>query len=55
MGRLTPEQREAFVLKHLDGRSYEEMAAALDVSVASLKMRVVRAREALREMLEEYR
>ncbi len=55
MGRLTPEQREAFVLKHLDGRSYEEMAAALDVSVASLKMRVVRAREALREMLEDYR
>ncbi len=53
--RLTPDQREAFVLKHLEGRSYEEMAAVMDTSVASLKMRVHRARESLRPMLEEYR
>src|SRR5438105_3808443 len=26
LGRLTSEQREAFLLKHVDGRSYEEMA-----------------------------
>ena len=52
--RLTPEQREAFVLKHVEGRSYEEMAAVMDQSVASLKMRVHRAREALRGLLEEY-
>jgi len=51
---LTPEQREAFVLKHVEGRSYEEIAAVMDVSVASLKMRVHRAREALRGLLEEY-
>lgn len=51
---LTPEQREAFVLKHVEGRSYEEIAAAMDLSVASLKMRVHRAREALRSLLEEY-
>lgn len=50
---LTPEQREAFVLKHVEGRSYEEIAAAMDLSVASLKMRVHRAREALRGLLEE--
>ncbi|MFO8172909.1 MAG: RNA polymerase sigma factor [Gemmatimonadota bacterium] len=55
MGRLTPEQREAFTLKHVEGRSYEEMAAVLDLSVASLKMRVHRAREALKDLLEEYR
>ena len=55
MGRLTPEQREAFMLKHLEGRSYEEMAAVLDVSVASLKMRVHRAREALKVLLEDFR
>lgn len=55
MGQLTAEQREAFTLKHVEGRSYEEMAAVLDVSVASLKMRVKRAREALRDLLEEYR
>ncbi len=52
---LTPEQREAFVLKHVDGRSYEEMAAVLDVPSASLKMRVHRAREALKELLEDFR
>lgn len=55
MGQLTPEQREAFTLKHVEGRSYEEIAAVLDLSVASLKMRVHRAREALKELLEEYR
>ena len=51
---LTPEQREAFVLKHVEGRSYEEIAAVMDLSVASLKMRVHRAREALRGLLKEY-
>lgn len=51
---LTPEQKEAFVLKHVEGRSYEEMAAVMDLSVASLKMRVHRAREALRGLLEEF-
>jgi RNA polymerase sigma-70 factor (ECF subfamily) len=55
MGQLTPEQREAFMLKHVEGRSYEEMAAVLDVTAASLKMRVHRAREALRGQLEDYR
>ena len=55
MGRLTPEQREAFLLKHVEGRSYEEIAAVLDVSRASLKMRVHRAREALRGLLEDFR
>ena len=55
MGELTPEQREAFTLKHVEGRSYEEIAAVLDLSVGSLKMRVHRAREVLRDLLEEYR
>ncbi len=55
MDQLTPEQREAFMLKHVEGRSYEEMAATLDVSVASLKMRVHRAREALQGLLEGFR
>jgi RNA polymerase sigma-70 factor (ECF subfamily) len=51
---LTPEQREAFVLKHVEGRTYEEIAAVMDLSVAALKMRVHRAREALRGLLEEF-
>lgn len=52
LDRLTPEQREAFVLRHIDGRSYEEMAAILGTGVDALKMRVYRARDALRQQLE---
>ena len=51
LARLTPEQREAFVLKFVDGRTYEEMAGLLGTGVDALKMRVHRAREALREMM----
>ncbi len=52
---LSPDQREAFVLKHVEGWSYEEMAERLDVSVPALKMRVHRAREQLQVLLERYR
>jgi len=51
LARLTPEQREAFVMKHVDGRSYEEMAELLGVGTDALKMRVYRARDTLRELL----
>lgn len=51
--KLTDDQREAFILKHVDGRSYEEMAELLGLGVDALKMRVYRAREALREMMGE--
>jgi RNA polymerase sigma-70 factor (ECF subfamily) len=54
LGKLTPEQQEAFVLKHVEGRSYEEIAAVMDLSVAALKMRVHRAREALQGLLKEF-
>lgn len=46
-------QREAFLLKHVELRSYEEMTEILDASVSALKMRVHRAREALQAYLEE--
>lgn len=52
--RLTPEQREVFMLKHVEGRSYEEIAAVMDLSVGALKMRAHRAREALRFLLKEF-
>ena len=45
--------REAFVMKHVEGRSYEEMAVLLDATVGALKMRVHRAREALQKLLED--
>jgi RNA polymerase sigma-70 factor, ECF subfamily len=51
--RLPAAQREAFLLKHVDGLSYEEMAERLETGVSALKMRVMRAREALQEILRD--
>ncbi len=55
LARLTPEQREAFVLRHVEEKSYEEMAELLGAGVDALKMRVYRARDALRQQLEQWR
>ena len=53
LASLPASLREAFVMKHVEGRSYEEMAELLNTSVGALKMRVHRAREALQKLLEE--
>ncbi len=53
LGKLAPSLREAFIMKHVEGRSYEEMADLLGTTVGALKMRVHRAREALQALLEE--
>lgn len=54
LDQLTPEKKEAFLLKHLEEHSYEEMAKMVGTSVSALKMRVLRAREDLRELLEDF-
>ncbi len=51
--RLAADQREAFVMKHVEGMSYQEMGELLGVSVPALKMRVHRARDDLQELLGE--
>lgn len=53
LSALPSSLREAFVMKHVEGRSYEEMAELLDATVGALKMRVHRAREALQKLLED--
>ena len=53
LAHLAPSLREAFIMKHVEGRSYEEMAELLSTTVGALKMRVHRAREALQTLLEE--
>ncbi|HEX9632376.1 MAG TPA: RNA polymerase sigma factor [Gemmatimonadales bacterium] len=53
LNHLSPEQREAFVLRHVDGRGYSEMAALLGEREDRLRMRVHRARESVRRELEE--
>ncbi len=51
LSTLPAPQREAFLLKHVEEMSYEEMAERLGASVSALKMRVMRAREALQALL----
>jgi RNA polymerase sigma-70 factor (ECF subfamily) len=51
---LTPDQREVFVLKHVEGLSYGEIAERLSTSVPSLKMRMHRAYDKLREQLRDH-
>ena len=53
LDRLTPYQREAFLLKHVEDLSYEEMAEMTGEGISALKMRVKRACEALRTLLTE--
>jgi RNA polymerase sigma-70 factor, ECF subfamily len=48
---LPDTMREAFILKHVHGLSYEEIESLLDVRQSALKMRVARAREALQAVL----
>jgi RNA polymerase sigma-70 factor (ECF subfamily) len=52
LASLPAEKREAFVLKHVEGMSYEEMAVVTGARIPTLKMRVHRAREALLAVLE---
>jgi RNA polymerase sigma-70 factor (ECF subfamily) len=52
---LTQEQREVFALRHMEGWSYEEIAARTGVNVAALKMRMHRAYEGLRQRLASLR
>lgn len=53
LAQLPPALREAFVMHYVDGMSYEAMAELLDASVSALKMRALRAREALGSALRE--
>ena len=51
--RLDHAQREAFLLKHVEQLSYDEMSAMTGVGVSALKMRVQRACDRLQVLLKE--
>ena len=53
LAQLPPTLREAFVMHYVDEIPYETMAELLDASVRALKMRTLRAREALRSALRQ--
>ena len=54
LGRLCPESRTVIVFRDVQGLSCQEAAEALDITVASLKSRLHRARVLLRKYLEGY-
>ena len=54
LGRLGPELRTVIVLRDVQGLSCPEAAEALDITVASFKSRLHRARVLLRKYLEGY-
>jgi RNA polymerase sigma-70 factor (ECF subfamily) len=53
LAALPPEQREAFLMRHVEDLSYQDMAVATGTGVSALKMRVKRACDALRVRLTE--
>ena len=53
LGHLAFNQRSALVMRELEGRSYQEIAEILGVSLSAVETLIFRARRALREQLEE--
>ena len=51
MSELTPTERTAFVLRHMEDRSTEEIATALDIAPNAAKQAVFRAVQKLRRQL----
>jgi len=52
LNRLETAQREAFLLRHVEGLGYDEISEITGVGTSALKMRVKRATERLRALLE---
>jgi RNA polymerase sigma-70 factor (ECF subfamily) len=55
LARLPEEQRRCWVLKEFNDLSYEEIALTLNISPASVRGRLARARIALARTMEEWR
>jgi len=55
IAKLRPEYRNCIMLRHVEGRSYEEIAATLDLPLGTVKTYIHRARHQLREALEHLR
>jgi RNA polymerase sigma-70 factor (ECF subfamily) len=55
VGRLTPEQRVPFILREVEGLTYNEIAEVLGVTMTAVKSRLNRARVELARLLDEDR
>ena len=52
-GRLRDEYRTAILLRHVEGRAYEEIAEIMDIPLGTVKTYIFRARRQLREDLSD--
>jgi RNA polymerase sigma-70 factor (ECF subfamily) len=55
IGRLRPEYRSCILLRHVEGRAYEEIAEMLDLPLGTVKTYIHRARNELRQALAHLR
>ncbi len=55
IARLRPEYRACILLRHVEGRAYEEIADMLDLPLGTVKTYIHRARNELRQMLAHLR
>lgn len=53
LGQVKPAYRAALILRDVESLSYEEVAAILEVSMGTVKSRIVRGREAMRTILTD--
>lgn len=54
LAKLKVKDREIIILKDFEGLNYEEIAEILDINLGTVKSRLSRARERLKEELIEY-
>jgi RNA polymerase sigma-70 factor (ECF subfamily) len=52
IGQLRQEYRSAIILRHMEGRSYEEIAEIMDVPLGTVKTYIHRARRELQGQLQ---
>jgi len=55
VGKLRPEYRTCILLRHVEGRSYEEIAEVMDLPLGTVKTYIHRARLELRDYLAHLR
>jgi RNA polymerase sigma-70 factor, ECF subfamily len=53
LARLEPQERAIVFLRDIEGRRYEEISETLELPLGTVKSRLARSRERLRELLEK--
>lgn len=51
MSGLNPKHQEVLILRNVKNLSYEEIAVQLEISIGTVKSRIARARDSLRELM----